>query len=191
MYKIAVLVGSTNANSVNLKFAKALEKLAAGRLQFNYIKIDDLPFYDDALWQQGPNAVTRFKQEILDSDGVLIVTPEFNRSFPAILKNAIDWASRPYGQNAWADKPAAITGTTPGATGTTQAQAHLRSIMTVLGVALMGSPEVYFQSKPGLINDDYEVTDETTLAFLQNYMTKFANWVAKINHDHLAVAAAE
>jgi len=189
MYKIAVLVGSLRDDSVNLKFAKALEKLAAGRLAFNYIKIDDLPFYDDALWQNGPASIKRFKSDIESADGALFVTPEFNRSIPAVLKNAIDWASRPYGQSAWVDKPTTITGTTPGATGTAQAQAHLRSIMTVLGVALMGSPEVYFQTKPGLIDDNYEITDETTLAFLQGYMDKFANWVAKINHDHLAVAA--
>jgi chromate reductase len=191
MYKVAVLVGSIQANSINLKFAKALEKLAAGRLAFSYIRIEDLPFYDDALWQNPPASVTRFKGEIEAADAAILVTPEFNRSIPAVLKNAIDWASRPYGQSAWADKPVTVTGTTPGATGTTQAQAHLRSIMTILGVALMGTPEVYFQTKPGLIDDNYEITDDNTRAFLQDYMDRFANWVARINHDHLAAVAAE
>jgi chromate reductase len=191
MYKVAVLVGSVRTNSINLKFAKALEGLAAERLVFNYIRIDDLPFYDDALWQNPPASVTRFKGEIEAADAAILITPEFNRSIPAVLKNAIDWASRPYGQSSWADKPVTITGTTPGTTGTAQAQAHLRSIVTVLGVALMGTPEVYFQSKPGLIDDNYEITDDTTRAFLQGYMDKFANWVAKINHDHLAAVAAE
>src|ERR1700754_164281 len=107
MHKIAIVVGSVRADSVNLKFARALEKLAAGRLAFSFVRIDDLPYYDDGLWQDPPASVTRFKHDIDSADGVLFVTPEFNRSIPGVLKNAIDWGSRPWGQGSWTDKPTA------------------------------------------------------------------------------------
>jgi chromate reductase len=110
---------------------------------------------------------------------VLFVTPEYNRSIPGILKNAIDWPSRPYGEGVWEGKPAAIVGATPGPIGTAAAQAHLRSIVTVLGVALMGRPEVYFQMKPGLIDDGDTVVDERSKAFLTTWVNAFTGWIAR------------
>lgn len=179
MYRVAVFVGSTRPTSSNLKLAKALEKLAAGRLAFDYIEIGNLPFYDDALWNDPPAEVIRLKREIAAADAVLFVTPEYNRSIPGILKNAIDWPSRPYGDGVWSGKPAAIAGATGGVSGTAAAQAHLRSILPVLGLALMGAPEIYFQSRPGSIDDDGNVTDERIRTNLGIWVERFTDWVGR------------
>lgn len=179
MYRVAVFVGSTRPTSSNLKLARALEKLAAGRLAFDYIEIGNLPFYDDALWNDPPAEVIRLKHEIAAADAVLFVTPEYNRSIPGILKNAIDWPSRPYGDGVWTGKPAAIAGATGGVSGTAAAQAHLRSILPVLGVALMGSPEVYFQSRPGSIDEDYTITDERVRTNLGIWVERFTDWIGR------------
>src|SRR5689334_17783709 len=166
MYKVAVLVGSIRPNSTNLQFARALEKLALGRLQFDFIDLGALPFYDETLWNDPPPAVVDLKERITAADGILFVTPEYNRSIPGVLKNAIDWPSRPFGKSVWEGKPAAIVGATAGATGTAQAQAQLRSILVILGMAVMGRPEVYQTLKPGMIDENHLVTDERTRAFL-------------------------
>lgn len=191
MYKIAVLVGSTKANSTNMKFARALETLAIGKLSFDYIDIGSLPFYDDSLWDNPPEPVTRMKEQIVAADGVLFVTPEFNRSIPGVLKNAIDWPSRPYGQSVWAGKPGAIVGATPGAIGTAVAQSHLRSIASVLDIHLMGQPEIYFTMKPGLIDDNSLVTDDKTRAFLQGWVNKFTAYVGRFAAPQQLKIAAE
>jgi len=179
VYRVAVLVGSTRQTSSNLKLARALEKLAAGKLAFNYIRIDNLPFYDEALWDDPPAEVIRLKREIAEADAVLFVTPEYNRSIPGILKNAIDWPSRPYGDSVWSGKPAAIAGATGGVSGTAAAQAHLRSILPMTGIALMGTPEVYFQSRPGSIEDDYTVADERMRTNLSIWVDRFSDWIGR------------
>ena len=179
MYHVAVLVGSTRQTSSNLKLARALEKLAAGKLAFNYIRIDNLPFYDEALWDDPPAEVIRLKREIAEADAVLFVTPEYNRSIPGILKNAIDWPSRPYGDSVWSGKPAAIAGATGGVSGTAAAQAHLRSILPMTGIALMGTPEVYFQSRPGSIEDDYTIADERMRTNLSIWVDRFSDWIGR------------
>src|SRR6185503_3169798 len=170
MFKVAVLVGSIRPNSSNLQFARALEKLALGRLQFDFIDLGALPFYDETLWDNPPAAVLDMKQRIAAADAVLFVTPEYNRSIPGVLKNAIDWPSRPYGQSVWEGKPAAIVGATAGASGTASAQAHLRSIAVVLGLAVMGRPEVYQVLKPGMIDEDFLIIDERTHVFLSKWV---------------------
>lgn len=179
MYKVAVLVGSPRANSSNLRLAKALEKLAQGRLSFNYVDIASLPHYDETLWDNPPSEVVRLKREIAAADGVLFVTPEYNRSIPGILKNAIDWPSRPYGDGVWTDKPAAIAGATGGVSGTAAAQAHLRSILPVVGVALMGKPEIYFQSRPDAIDADGNFTDERLRTNLDIWVDRFSDWIGR------------
>lgn len=179
MFRVAVFVGSTRPTSSNLKLAKALEKLAAGRLEFQYIEIGNLPFYDDALWNDPPAEVIRLKQEIAATDAVLFITPEYNRSIPGLLKNAIDWPSRPYGDGVWSGKPAAIAGATGGVSGTAAAQAHLRSILPVLGLALMGTPEIYFQSRPGAFDDDGNVTDERIRTNLGLWVERFSDWIER------------
>lgn len=191
MFKVAVLVGSVRPNSINMKFARALEKLAAGRLQFDFVEIGDLPFYDDSLWANPPAEVLRLKGQIEAADAVLFVTPEYNRSIPGVLKNAIDWPSRPYGQSVWSGKPAAIVGTTPGAIGTAVAQSHLRSIVGVLDMVLMGQPEIYFTMKPDLIDDDANVIDARTRLFLEGWVEKFTVWIGRFAEPKLLGIAAE
>src|SRR5262245_26028455 len=122
---LAVVVGSNRRDSINRQFAQALAKLAAPHFSVNFVRIDDLPMYNQDLETPLPASVARFKDEIARADAVLFVTPEHNRSIPAVLKNAIDWGARPYGQNSWAQKPAFVTGTSPGAIGTALGQQHL------------------------------------------------------------------
>lgn len=191
MYRVAVFVGSTRPTSSNLKLAKALEKLAAGRLAFDYIEIGNLPFYDDALWNDPPAEVIRLKREIAAADAVLFVTPEYNRSIPGLLKNAIDWPSRPYGDGVWSGKPAAIAGATGGVSGTAAAQAHLRSILPVLGLALMGAPEIYFQSRPGSIDDDGNITDERIRTNLGIWTERFTDWIGRFATPRQSVEESE
>jgi chromate reductase, NAD(P)H dehydrogenase (quinone) len=131
--KVAVIVGSNRRDSINRKLAQALAKLGEGRLAFHFVAIEDLPLYSQDLEGELPSSVVRFKSEIAAADALLFVTPEHNRSIPAVLKNAIDWGARPYGQNSWSGKPAAITGTSPGALGTAVAQLHLRQVLGTLG----------------------------------------------------------
>jgi len=179
MFKVAVFVGSTRETSSNMKLAKALEKLSAGRLEFNFVDIQSLPFYDDTLWNDPPAEVLRLKHEIAEADAVLFVTPEYNRSIPGILKNAIDWPSRPFGESVWTDKPGAIAGATGGVSGTAAAQVHLRSILPVIGVALMGRPEIYFQSRPGAIDDELQFTDERVRSNLSIWVEQFVQWIGR------------
>src|SRR6266478_7148922 len=132
-FNIAVIVGSNRRDSINRKLAQALAKLGAEKLAFHFVAIDDLPLYSQDLEGELPKSVVRFKSEIAAADALLFVAPEHNRSIPALLKNAIDWGSRPYGQNAWSGKPVAITGTSPGAIGAAMAQIHLRQVLWDLG----------------------------------------------------------
>ena len=179
MSKIAVIVGSLRRESINRKLAEALAKLAGSRAQFTILRIDDLPLFNQDQEPNPPAAVTRLKGEIEAADGVLIVTPEYNRSIPGVLKNAIDWASRPYGKNSFNGKPTAAIGASGGAIGTAAAQQHLRSILVYLNVTLMGQPEGYISFKPGLIDDQHNVTDESVRKFLQTYVDAFAAWVER------------
>jgi chromate reductase, NAD(P)H dehydrogenase (quinone) len=179
MSKIAVIVGSLRRDSINRKLAEALADLAKPKAEFVLSKIDDLPPFNQDLEPSPPAAVTRLKREIEAADGVLIVTPEYNRSIPGVLKNAIDWASRPYGKNSFDRKPAAAIGTSMGAVGTAAAQQHLRSIFAYLNVKLMGQPEAYINFKPGLVDDKGTVTDEDVRKFLQGYVDSFVAWVSR------------
>lgn len=189
MFKVAVFVGSTRESSSNMKLAKALEKLSAGRLEFNFVDIASLPFYDDTLWNDPPPEVIRLKHEINAADAVLFVTPEYNRSIPGILKNAIDWPSRPFGESVWTDKPGAIAGATGGVSGTAAAQAHLRAILPVVGVALMGRPEIYFQSRPGAIDEDLNFTDDRVRTNLNIWVDQFVQWIGRFAAPRVAESA--
>jgi chromate reductase len=191
MKNIAVLLGSLSETSINQTYARALEKLADGRLAFDYLDIAGLPFYNDDLWSNPPPTVTALKQRVEAADGVLIVMPEYNRSFPAVIKNALDWGSRPYGHNSWTGKPLALTGATPGAVGTAAGQNHLRSILPVLGFIQMGQPEVYFQFRPGLIDEHFEVTDDQTRSFLAGFLASFESWIERHGARAVTAIAAE
>ncbi|HEY8189773.1 MAG TPA: NAD(P)H-dependent oxidoreductase [Micavibrio sp.] len=178
MFKVAVIVGSLRKDSMNLKLGKALGKLGQSKFQTSFLRIDDLPLFNQDLESALPASVVRLKNEIESADAVLFVTPEYNRSVPGVLKNAIDWASRPYGKNSWAGKPAAIAGASPGAVGAAVAQNHLRSIAGgFLDMKLMGQPELYLNFKDGAISEDGAVADEGTRKFLQSYADRFAGWI--------------
>jgi chromate reductase len=186
-FKVAVIIGSNRRESVNRRLGHALTKLGADKFAFSFIQIDDLPLYNQDLEAELPKSVARFKSEVAAADGLLFVTPEHNRSIPTVLKNAIDWGARPYGQNSWNGKPAAITGTSPGAIGTAIAQQHLRQVLGNLGVLIMGG-EAYVSFKPGLIDADGAITDESTRKFLQGFADQFATLVARFADPHRAAA---
>ena len=175
-YQIAVVVGSLRKDSYNRALATALAKLAPAEFTFRQVEIGDLPLYnqdDDA--NQAP-AVKRLKSEIEAAQGLLFLTPEYNRSFPGVLKNAIDHASRPYGRNSWAGKPAGVIGVSVGVIGTALAQQHLRSVLAILDVPTLGVPEVYLQWQEGLIDADGNIGPNSR-AFLQGWMDRFVAWV--------------
>lgn len=179
MHKIAVIVGSLRKESFNRKLAMALDKLQHPSLEFHILQCDDVPLFNQDHETNLPSSVARFKSEVEASDGVLFVTPEYNRSIPGVLKNLIDWGTRPYGKNSWKNKPAAIIGTSPGVIGTAVAQSHLRSIMTTLGMVLLSQPEVYLVFKDGLIDSQFNITDEGTKKFLQGFLELFSALVLR------------
>ncbi|MDL9997612.1 NAD(P)H-dependent oxidoreductase [Variovorax sp. J22P240] len=174
--KIAVVIGSLRKDSFNRKLALAIAHLAPKDFTFEHVRIDDLPLYDqDQDGNQAP-PVKRLKTEIAAADGLLFVTPEYNRSIPGVLKNALDNASRPYGQSAWAGKPAGVVGISVGAVGTAVAQQHLRTILAYLDVPTLGQPEVFLQNKEGLFDDKGHVA-EGSKQFLQGWVDKYVAWV--------------
>ena len=176
--KIAIIVGSLRRDSFNSQLANALTKLAPPDFTFSFIEIGDLPLYnqdDDA--NQAPQ-VQRLKAEIVAADGLIFVTPEYNRSIPGVLKNAIDQASRPYGQSAWAGKPAGVIGISVGAIGTALAQQHLRNILAYLDVPTLGQPEAFLQMKDGLFDADGSI-GAGSHQFLQGWMDRYVAWVNK------------
>ena len=179
-FSVGYLIGSLSKNSINRKLAKALIKLAPPELTFTEIPIADLPLYNYDLDKDFPPAAAAFKESLRKVDAVLFLTPEYNRSIPGSLKNAIDWASRPYGQNAFARKPSTVIGTSPGKIGTAVAQQHLRSILGYCNSPQMNSPEAYIQFEKGMITDDGEVTKEDTAKFLRDYMTEFHAFISRV-----------
>jgi chromate reductase len=183
--KVAVIVGSLRKDSVNRRFAQALARLARPQLDLRIVEIGDLPLYNQDLEAELPAPVIRFKAQIEAADAVLFVTPEFNRSFSAALKNAIEWGSRPWGRNSWMSKPGAIVGATPGAVGTAAAQSQLRSVAGAIGVALTVQPEIYLSYRDGLIVDG-EITDENLRGLLIDWAGKFADWIARFRTPALS-----
>ncbi|WJG27257.1 NADPH-dependent FMN reductase [Vibrio furnissii] len=179
-YKIGYFVGSLSSTSINRKLAHALAKLAPPELDLVEIPIKDLPLYSQDYDANYPDVAQAFKQAIADCDGLLFVTPEFNRSIPGCLKNAIDWASRPWGKNSFASKPSGVIGTSPGAIGTAVAQSQLRSVLCFCNSPLMNTVEAYLQYHDGMIDDDDNVTTERTKAFLENYMNELHQFVVRV-----------
>lgn len=177
MFNVIVIVGSLRKDSFNKKLAHALNKLKHPQLKLSIAKIDDIPLYNQDLDNDLPAAVVRLKKEVSSADAVLFVTPEYNRSMPGVLKNIIDWGTRPYGQNCWSNKATAVIGTSPGVVGTAVAQSHMRSILVAINAALLGQSEVYLVYKEGLIDDTYSITVEATQKFLQDFLDRFAKWI--------------
>jgi len=179
-YKVGYFVGSLATKSINRLLAKALTRVAPPELQLTEISFKDLPLYSYDYDAKFPAVATEFKNAIGAVDAVLFVTPEYNRSIPGALKNAIDWASRPYGTNAFTRKPSAVIGTSPGKIGTAVAQQHLRSILGFCNSPLMNAIEAYIQFEDGLINEDGIVSNESVNEFLRNYMAEFHGFIARV-----------
>ena len=175
-YRIAVLVGSLRKASFNRQLANALAKLAPGNFSFHQLEIGDLPLYNQDDDGQPHPTVTRLKTAIKESQGLLFVTPEYNRSIPGVLKNAIDHASRPYGQSAWAGKPAGVIGASVGAIGTAMAQQHLRNVLAYLDVPTLGQPEAFIHAKEGLFDDAGNIGSGSK-DFLQGWMDAYVAWI--------------
>ena len=170
---IGYIVGSISSASINRRLAKALEQLAPQGWQLSEIPIRDLPHYSPDYDADYPQVALDLKQAIRESDGVLIVTPEYSRSIPGVLKNALDWSSRPYGQGAFNGKPTAVIGTSGGPIGAALAQQHLKSILSHFNAPTLGQPEGFLQSTPGLIDDGGRITNSDTETFLRSYLEAF------------------
>ncbi|PZM16705.1 NADPH-dependent FMN reductase [Rhizobium tubonense] len=180
MKKVAVLVGSLRSDSINRKLAEVLARLAQHRLEFDIVDLSDVPLYNEDLWKNVPEAISELKRRLAEADGVLFVSPEYNRSFTAVLKNAIDWGSRPYGQNVFSGKPGAVVGTSPGAIGSAVGQSQLRTVLAAIHVVTMGQPEVYLSWKDDMFDGDLNVVNESTKAFLDNWAAHFARWIERM-----------
>ncbi|TCS38417.1 chromate reductase [Paucimonas lemoignei] len=179
-YQIALVVGSLRSESINRKFADALVRLAPAEFSFKHVEIGDLPLYNQDEENNPPESVKRLKDAIKSAHGVLFVTPEYNRSVPGVLKNAIDHASRPYGQSAWAGKPAGVIGVSIGAIGTAMAQQHLRNMLAYLDMPTLGQPEAFIHAKEGLYDEAGNISLGSK-QFLQGWMDKYVAWVKKHN----------
>ncbi len=173
---IGVFVGSLRKDSFNRRLATALGKLAPPEAAFEFVQIDGLPLYNQDFDADYPPACRRLKQTIAACDALLFVTPEYNRSIPGVLKNAIDIASRPYGESAFAGKPAAVCGASIGAIGTSLAQQHLRNILAYLDCPTLGQPEVFLHFKDDLISPDGKINNPDTEKFLRQFVDRFMDW---------------
>lgn len=178
--QIGYIVGSLRKESINRKLANALIRLGPADFTFKELRIGDLPLYNqDQDGAQAPE-VQRLKSELRAVDAVIFVTPEYNRSVPGVLKNALDNASRPYGQSAWAGKPAGVIGASIGAIGSAVAQAHLRGILAYLDMPTLGQPEAYIHVKEGYFDDAGNIANPETRKFLHGWMDKYVAWVKRL-----------
>ena len=177
-YQIAVLIGSLRRESLNRRLADAIAKLAPSSFRFKQVPIGDLPLYNQDDDGNPGDAVKRLKDDIFASQGLLFATPEYNRSIPGVLKNAIDHASRPYGQSAWAGKPAGVLGASVGVVGTALAQQHLRNVLAYLDVPTMGQPEAFIHAKEGLFDAAGDIGPDSR-KFLLGWMDCYVAWVQR------------
>lgn len=177
--KIGVMVGSLRMDSFNRRLARAVENLAPDDFAFRHIQIHDLPLYSQDFDAAYPPIPTRLKKDIESLDALLFVTPEYNRSIPGVLKNAIDIASRPWGTNSFAGKPAAVIGTSIGSTGTAMAQQHLRNVLAYLDMPVLAQPEVFIHFKDDLVTEDGRIGNDKTRKFLQDFVDSYVAWVRR------------
>ena len=179
-YQVGYFVGSLSSTSINRKLSQALIKLAPHDLEFTEIPIGNLPLYSPDFDSAYPPEAQALKDALASSDAVLFVTPEYNRSIPGALKNAIDWASRPWGQNAFDHIPAAVIGASIGQIGTAVAQQSLRGVLSFCNARQMTAPEAYIQYSPDIFTEEGEVTNEATAEFLRAFMSEFRDHVARV-----------
>ncbi|MDR5616050.1 NAD(P)H-dependent oxidoreductase [Arsenophonus sp.] len=177
-YKVVIIVGSLRKGSYNKKLANELIKLAHPQLQFSFAEIAKLPLYNQDDDEQPSKIVQDFKQQIADADGVIFVTAEYNRSIPGVLKNALDQGSRPYGKNVWAQKPAGVIGTSPGAMGSALSQQHLRNVLTFLDMPTLNQPEAFIQWNENIIDQHGNLLERTKI-FLQKWLDAYSNFLTK------------
>ncbi|HJV71344.1 NAD(P)H-dependent oxidoreductase [Ideonella sp.] len=175
--RIAILVGSIRADSFNLQLARAIAQLGPPDWVYEHIDIHELPLYNQDHDGAMPPVALRLKQRIESADGLLFVTPEYNRSIPGVLKNAIDIASRPYGKNSFAGKPAGVIGTSIGAIGTAVAQSHLRGVLAYLDVPVLGQPEAYIHYREGLVDAAGHITDDKVRPFIERWVAAWRDFV--------------
>jgi chromate reductase len=189
---VAVLVGSLRRESVNRKLALALEKLAPASLRLDMVDLGDMPLYNQDLEDQGaPAAWVRFRDRIRTADAVLFITPEYNRSVPAVLKNALDVGSRPYGKSVWNGKPGAVVGTSPGTFGGFGAVHHLRQSLVSLNVPVLQQPVVYISGADKIFDADGSIGNDSTRTFLEDFLRAFAVWIDKTGVRPASHAKAE
>ncbi|WP_233632748.1 NADPH-dependent FMN reductase [Parapedobacter sp. ISTM3] len=179
-YNIVVYVGSLRKASFSRKMAKALIALAPESLQLEIMDISKLPMYNEDLDESPPEEWVLFRKQLKDCDGILFVTPEYNRTIPGVLKNALDVGSRPYGESSWDGKPAAVVSVSPSAIGAFGANHHLRQALAYLNVPAMAQPEAYVGHANELFDEDGSLTNAATIEFLRDFMRAFADWVATI-----------
>ena len=179
-YKVGYFVGSLATASINRTLSKALIRLAPPELELVEIPIKGLPLYSYDYDADYPPEGRALKDAVASVDAVLFVTPEYNRSIPGGLKNAIDWASRPWGDNSFTRKPSAVIGASPGSIGTAVAQQSLRSVLSFCNSPQMNSMEAYIQFKPGVFTDAGEVTDENLAQFLRDFMEEFRQFIVRV-----------
>lgn len=177
-YNIGIVVGSLRKESINRKLAQALSQLLPEDFVMEFIDIGDLPLYNQDLDGKQPEAVAVFKDKVAKQHGIIVVTPEYNRSIPGVLKNALDHGSRPYGKNAWSGKPVGVIGTSTGAAATSMAQQHLRNVLVFFDMPTMNQPEAFIQWQDGMVGDDGKF-NERTAGFVQKWANTYAAWVKK------------
>lgn len=179
-FTVAMLAASPRKQSINVKLGRAIERYAPDTLRFIWVRMDEMPFYNGDLEDDRPAPVHAFTNAIRAADAVCCVMPEYNRSLPAVLKNAIDWGSKPMDANVWRDKVVAITGTSPGAIGTAVGQQHLRQILSILGAHVVPG-EAYISFKtPDMIDDQGNIADENVRGFIAAFASRFAALVTKL-----------
>jgi chromate reductase len=178
-YRIAVLVGSLRRESFNRRLAQAVVKLAPAEFAFTQLRIDDIPPFNQDEESNPSEPVRRLKSEIEAAQGVIFVTPEYNRSLPGVLKNALDQASRPYGQSVWDGKPAGVLGASIGAIGTAVAQQHLRNSLAYLNMPTLGQPEVFLRVGDDFFDGSGAIAKADTRKFLQGWMDRYVAWVKR------------
>ncbi len=179
MIKVLCVVGSLRKDSINRELAVALSKLFSAGYEVSFADIKDLPLYNQDLDDNLPAAVVAFKAQAAEADAVLFVTPEYNRSIPGVLKNALDVGSRPYGTSVWDGKPAAVIGASTGAIATALAQHHLRQVLSFLNMPTMTQPEAYVRYHDDLFNAEGDIVEEGTKQHLQNWIAAFEAWIQK------------
>ena len=186
--KLGVIVGSNRRESINRKLAQALVKLGGDAFEARFIQIDDLPMYNQDNEQPVPAVVARFKGEVEGADALLFVTPEYSRSIPAVLKNAIEWGSRPWGKTSWPGKTAAVIGTSGGVISTAVVQQHLKAVLNAQGLNVIGG-EAYIQFKPEMIDAEANLPDDTVRGFLKTFIDRFADFAGRLAPERKQAAA--